>query len=266
MKISNFINSFERNMRVKRFAESTVSNYSSQVSNFLKHFENRHSPKHISTDEIKDYLLRSNCINSQRHAHSAIKKFYTFTVVQPRKMKYVEYAKKEKTLPQIIDKDHILNSIAGITNLKHKAIITLAYSTGMRVSEVCNLKIKDIDSKRNIIMVRQAKGRKDRIVPLSKTTLKTLREYFKGYRPKEYLFNGQLKMKYSTTSCNQIVKKYIGLNYHFHQIRHSNATALLERGTDLRIIQKLLGHTSSKTTEIYTHVSTAIINRVHTPI
>ena len=266
MKISNFINSFERDMRVRRMAESTVSNYSSQVATFLKHFSERDSPKHISTDEIKDYLLRSNCVNSQRHAHSAIKKFYTFTIVQPCKMKHIPYAKKEKSLPQIIDKDHIINSISNITNLKHKAIITLAYSTGMRVSEVCNLKIEDIDSKRNIIMIRKAKGRKDRIVPLSETTLKTLREYFKDYRPKEYLFNGQFKMKYSTTSCNQIVKKYLGANYHFHQIRHSNATALLESGTDLRIIQKLLGHASSKTTEIYTHVSTAIINRVYTPI
>lgn len=115
-------------------------------------------------------------------------------------------------------------------------------------------------------MIRQAKGRKDRIVPLSTTTLYTLREYFKRYKPKEYLFNGQFSLQYSQTSCNQIVKKYLGSDYHFHQLRHSNATALLESGTDLRIIQKVLGHSSSKTTEIYTHVSRATINKIQTPI
>ena len=142
----------------------------------------------------------------------------------------------------------------------------LAYSTGMRVSEICNLLIADIDSKRMIITIRQGKGRKDRIVPLSENVLKVLRQYFVEYRPEKYLFNGQFGLKYSHRSCNEIVKKYIGKDYHFHNLRHSNATALLESGTDLRVIQKLLGHSSSKTSEIYTHVSTNVISKVNTPI
>lgn len=266
MDISKSINLFERDMRIRRLAESTISNYSSQVGTFLKYFETRDSPKHISTDEIKNYLLKSKAVNSQRHSHSALKKFYKITVGQPRKMKHIEYAKKEKKLPQIIDTPKILDAIHSCQNIKHKAILTLAFSTGMRVSEVCDLKIEDIDSDRMIIMVKNAKGNKDRIVPLSTTTLKTLRAYFKEYRPKEYLFNGQFSLRYSSTSCNQIVKKYLGSNYHFHQLRHSNATALLESGTDLRIIQATLGHSSSKTTEIYTHVSRETINRINTPI
>jgi site-specific recombinase XerD len=160
----------------------------------------------------------------------------------------------------------VLDQIEKIQNKKHKAIIALAYSTGMRVSEVCNLLITDIDSKRMIITIRQSKGRKDRIVALSQKVLEILREYFKEYKPKEYLFNGQFENYYSPRSCNQIVKQYLGKEFHFHQLRHSNATALLEAGTDLRIIQKHLGHASSKTTEIYTHVSTNLLQSMALPI
>lgn len=117
-----------------------------------------------------------------------------------------------------------------------------------------------------IITIRQSKGKKDRIVALSEKILEILREYFKEFKPKEYLFNGQFDLQYSHRSCNQIVKQYLGKEYHFHQLRHSNATALLEAGTDLRVIQKHLGHSSSKTTEIYTHVSTTVLQSMALPI
>lgn len=267
MNIGNYLIRYSEDLRLKNYSENTIKNYVSQVCLFLNYFNDKVTkPSEIKEQWIKDWLLQAKSINGRKHRISAVKLFYSLTGKQPLKFKYIEYPKSEKKLPQIIDTTHILDSIAKITNIKHKAIITLAFSTGMRVSEVCNLKIADIDSKRMLIMVRQAKGRKDRIVPLSQTTLDTLRKYFKVYQPKEYLFNGQFTLQYSTTSCNQIVKQYLGRNYHFHQLRHSNATALLESGTDLRIIQKLLGHSSSKTTEIYTHVSSAVINKVQTPI
>jgi integrase/recombinase XerD len=117
-----------------------------------------------------------------------------------------------------------------------------------------------------IINIQEAKGRKDRIVPLSNKILILLRDYYKIYKPKEYLFEGQSKLKYSTTSCNKIVKKYLGHKYHFHLLRHSCFTSMLESGTDLRIIQSIAGHNSSKTTEIYTHVSTNFLSTVITPI
>jgi site-specific recombinase XerD len=192
--------------------------------------------------------------------------FYKLTGKQPLKFKHIEYPRSEKKLPQIIEKQFLLDQISKIENKKHKAIISLAYSTGMRVSEVCNLKITDIDSKRMIITIRQSKGKKDRIVKLSEKVLQLLREYHLEYLPKEYVFNGQFDLRYSERSCNQIVKKYLGIDYHFHLLRHSNATALLECGTDIRIIQKHLGHASSKTTEIYTHVSTAILQNMNLPI
>lgn len=266
MQNSNFTANYERDLKVKNYAQSTIKNYLCQIEIFLNYFKSKDSPKHISSDEIKDYLLTAKEVNSQRHMHSAIKLFYKHTVHQPQKFRFIEYARKERKLPRVIDKDYLVEKINNIENLKHKSIIMLAYSTGMRVSEVCNLLISDIDSARMIITIRQSKGNKDRIVPLSVNVLSLLRLYFKEYKPKEYLFNGQFSLKYSHKSCNEIVKKYIGSNYHFHLLRHSTGTALLESGTDLRIIQKLLGHSSSKTTETYTHVSTNIISKINTPI
>jgi site-specific recombinase XerD len=134
------------------------------------------------------------------------------------------------------------------------------------VSEIVNLKIEDIDSKRMIIHIKNAKGRKDRIVPLSLTVLTLLREYFKEYKPSDYLFNGQNSSQYSIRSCQQIYKKYIDENSSIHTLRHSSFTNLLESGTDLRIIQKIAGHSSSKTTEIYTHVSNILLSKVKLPI
>ncbi|MCZ2223305.1 MAG: tyrosine-type recombinase/integrase, partial [Chitinophagales bacterium] len=172
----------------------------------------------------------------------------------------------EKKLPIVIDKDFIIEKLSNIENIIHKAILSLAFSVGLRVSEVLNLKIEDIDPKRMIIHIHNAKGRKDRIVPLSENILFLLREYYKKYRPKKYLFNGQFDLIYSAKSCNEIIKKYLGEKYHFHQLRHSFATTLLEQGTDLRYIQKLLGHRNCKTTEIYTHVSTQNLQKISLPI
>jgi site-specific recombinase XerD len=117
-----------------------------------------------------------------------------------------------------------------------------------------------------LVHIKNAKGRKDRVVPLSQNVLNLLREYFKQCRPNEYLFNGQTSNKYSIGSCQQIYKKYIESSGHIHTLRHSCATNLLENGTDLKIIQKILGHSSVKTTEIYTHVSNQILSRVNLPI
>jgi site-specific recombinase XerD len=267
MNIGKYVELYSEDLRLKNYSENTISNYSSQVRLFLEYFNNvATKPSEISEKQIKQWLMLANSINGRKHRISAVKLFYQLTGKQPLKFKHIEYPRSERKLPQIIEKEFLLESIAKITNTKHKAIIALAYSTGMRVSEVCNLKIADIDSKRMIITILQSKGRKDRIVALSQKILEILRQYFTEYRPKEYLFNGQFDLQYSHTSCNQIVKKYLGKDYHFHLLRHSNATALLEAGTDLRIIQKHLGHSSTKTTEIYTHVSTTLLSNMMLPI
>lgn len=267
MNIPKYIQLYRNDLVLANYSKNTIDSYVCQVELFLKKFqENFTEPKKINEKAIKAYLLTFKAVNSLKHAQCAIKLFYTQTLRQPNKFKFIPYPRREKKLPKVIDKDFILEQINKIQNKKHKAIIALAYSTGMRVSEVCNLLISDIDSDRMIITIRQSKGRKDRIVALSETILTLLREYYQEYKPQQYLFNGQFSLKYSHGSCNKIVKKYIGKDYHFHTLRHSNATALLEAGTDLRIIQKHLGHNSSKATEIYTHVSTNVLQKIALPI
>ena len=267
MEIPKYLELYRKELVLKNYSENTIKNYVSQVDLFLRNYNGVFTePSKINESAIKNWLLQFKTRNSMCHSISALKLFYKSVIKQPLKFKHIEYPRTERKLPQIIEKEFLLDSIAKITNAKHKAIIALAYSTGMRVSEVCNLKISDIDSKRMVITIRQSKGRKDRIVGLSEKILDILRVYFIEYKPKEYLFNGQFDSQYSHTSCNQIVKKYLGKEYHFHLLRHSNATALLEAGTDLRIIQKHLGHSSSKTTEVYTHVSTNILSKMALPI
>jgi len=267
MEIPKYLNLYRKELEFKNYSENTIKNYVSQVDLFLKSQNNLFTePSKINETAIKNYLLQFKTRNSICHSLSALKLFYKMVIKQPMKFKYIEYPRTEKKLPQIIEKEFLLDAISKITNTKHKAIIALAYSTGMRVSEVCSLKITDIDSKRMIMTIRQSKGRKDRIVCLSQKILEILRIYFLEYKPKVYLFNGQFELYYSHKSCNEIVKKYLGKDYHFHLLRHSNATALLEAGTDIRIIQKHLGHASSKTTEIYTHVSTNVLSKMALPI
>ena len=248
------------------YSERTIEMYCHYLIKFLEHTGKY--PQHLTSNDFQIYLSNYNFSStSQQNLIINSIKFY-YEKILKRKYDKIDFERprKEKHLPQVIDKDFLLDRISKIENLKHKAIISLGFSVGLRVSEVINLKVVDIDSKRMIINIRQAKGKKDRIVPLSDNILKLLREYFKQYRPNQYLFNGQNSLQYSSESCNQIVKKYLGKQYHFHLLRHSSFTALLESGTDLRIIQKLAGHSSSKTTEIYTHVSTQILSKINLPL
>lgn len=248
------------------FSKRTQDNYISHISKFLN--SQSKSSLHLNSDDFQVYLdnYEFKSVSQQNQVINAIRFLYLEVLNKKYNKVSFKRPRSEKKLPQIIDKEFLLDKISKIENLKHKAIISLAYSTGLRVSEVCNLKISDVDSKRMVINVFQAKGRKDRIVPLSENVLLLLREYFKQYQPKDFLFEGQFGGSYSHKSCNQIVKKHLGNKYHFHQLRHSNATALLESGVDLRIIQKCLGHSSVKTTQIYTHVSTNILKNIKTPI
>jgi site-specific recombinase XerD len=171
----------------------------------------------------------------------------------------------------VLSVDEMQRLISAATNLKHKAIICLMYSTSIRISEVINLKIEDIDSSRMIIFIKDAKGGKDRQVPLDLGILNLLRQYYKEFRPKEYLFNGQFDVQYSERSISQFLKKYaeaagIKKKIYPHLIRHTSATHLLEQGTDMSIIQKILGHSDIKTTHLYSQISSNLISNIKTPI
>ncbi len=245
----------------KNYADNTIEIYIHYASEFLSYFEK--DIYHISSKEAINFLLKYNykSVSQQNQIISSIKALYRFVVKKKLEIK-IERPRKEKSLPRVIDKDYLLSCINNIKNLKHKAIISLGYSVGLRVSEVVNMKITDIDSSRMVISIRKSKGKKDRIAPLTETMLKLLRDYFIKYTPKEYLFNGQTYPQYTASSCNKIVKKYLGEEYHYHLLRHSCFTHLTDQDVDLRVIQKLAGHSSSKTTEIYTHVSTQLLNKL----
>jgi len=263
MNIPKYVDLYRKDLGLKNYSFNSIKNYTKQVELFLVvQSEFFTEPSKINEQTIKNYLLQFKTRNSMCHVISALKLFYKLTVKQPLKFKHIEYPRSEKKLPKVIDKEFLLKKISEIENKKHKAIIALAFSTGMRVSEVINLRIEDFDLERNIIHIKNAKGRKDRIVPLSQNLRLILRAYYLEFKPKEFLFNGQGSLQYSSRSCNEIVKKYLGADFHFHTLRHSSFTALLESGIDLRIIQKLAGHSSSKTTEIYTHVSTNLLSQV----
>jgi site-specific recombinase XerD len=263
---NKFFKIYIERLKYFNYSENTIRDYSHYFEKFLI-FVNKY-PQHITSKDFSDYLFnyKFSSISQQNQIINALK--FGYEKVLNKKYNKIDFERprNERKIPQIIDKNYLLNQINKIQNIKHKAIISLAYGTGLRISEICKLKINDIDSKRMIVNIIQSKGNKDRIVPLSQYNLELLRKYFIKYKPIEYLFNGQKSLQYSTESCNKIVKKYIGEKYHFHILRHSYATTLLENGTDIRIIQKCLGHSSSKTTEIYTHVSTNILNNIILPI
>lgn len=266
MKKTDYYEICEQKLKYLNYSDRSIKSYLFYINQFLEN--TIIPPTRLTSQDFQSYLDSYNftSVSQQNQVINAIRFLYKFGLNKKYDKVSFKRPKSEKKLPQVIDGDYIKEQLSKITNLKHKTILSLTYSVGLRVSEVINLKIEDIDSKRMIIHIKNAKGRKDRIVPLSQKVLELLREYFKEYRPKEYLFNGQNSPQYSSGSCNQIVKKYLGEKYHIHQLRHSCFTNLLENGTDLRIIQKIAGHSNVKTTEIYTHVSNQLLSKVNLPI
>ena len=256
----------EQKMHYFNYSENTIKIYLHYIDEFIVKINKHHS--RITSKDFKDYLYNYNfsSVGKQNQVISSIK--FLYKKVLNKKYDKIDFSRprKEKKLPKVIDSKVLKEKILSIENLKHKAILSLSYSCGLRVSEVINLKIKDIDSERMLISIKQSKGRKDRYVPLSKNLLNILRDYYIKFNPVTYLFNGQFHLQYSSTSCNKIVKKYISKDAYMHLLRHSSFTHLLESGTDLRIIQSIAGHSSSKTTEIYCHVSKFLLNSVNMPI
>ena len=249
------------------YSPRTKDNYLSHIKEFLNALGDKQII-HCNSKDFQSYLDNYNftSVSQQNQIINSIRFLYKFGLNKKYDKVSFKRPKSEKKLPKVIDSNLIIEKLSLIQNIKHKTILTLAFSVGLRVSEVTNLKIEDIDSKRMLIHIKNAKGKKDRLVPLSEKVLQVLREYWCIYKPSIFLFNGQDSDQYSIRSCQQIYKKYIDQTGHFHTLRHSCFTNLLENGTDLRIIQKIAGHSSSKTTEIYTHVSNQILNKVKTPI
>ncbi|CAB4175418.1 XerD Site-specific recombinase XerD [uncultured Caudovirales phage] len=267
MKNQKIIKICEEKFIYLNYSPRTRENYMSHIKRFLESLGEKQII-HCNSSDFQNYLdsYKFLSVSQQNQIINSIRFLYKFGLNKKYDKVSFKRPRSEKKLPKVIDSDFIRERLEKIENVKHKSILTLTFSVGLRVSEVVDLKISDIDSKRMLIHIKNAKGKKDRIVPLSQRVLELLREYWKEYRPTEYLFNGQSSTKYSIGSCQKIYKKYIDKNSSIHTLRHSSFTSLLENGTDLRIIQKIAGHSSSKTTEIYTHVSNQVLNKVNLPI
>ena len=269
------IEKFKQWLLSKRYSPSTIKTYSEALKSFFIFY--REKPiSEISNEDViiynNEYILKNNLSASyQNQIVNAIKLF--FQTIRETKMLVdkIHRPKRSKLLPNVLSKEEIKLILNVHNNIKHKMMLSLIYSCGLRCGELLALKPVHIDSKRNIVLLKNSKGQKDRIVPLSPFILEMLREYYKIFKPKTYLFEGQnIGLPYDARSLQLILKQALqktGITKPatLHWLRHSYATHLLESGTDLRYIQELLGHSSSKTTEIYTHVSTKSIQQIKSP-
>ena len=262
-------------MRARRYSESTIGTYCESLSTFFRYFKGKKVEEISNQDLINfnnEYIIGKQLSSSfQNQVINAVKLFYN--IVEEKKLdpSIIYRPKREKRLPNVLSKEEVKLILEAHGNLKHRVMLSLIYSCGLRRSELLNLKLSDIDSKRNIVIIRQAKGRKDRIAPLSVKILQMLIEYSKVYKPKEWLFEGQGGHgQYDERSLASVLKQALEKSkidkpVTLHWLRHSYATHLLENGTDLRYIQELLGHSSSRTTEIYTHVSSKSLQKIISP-
>ncbi|MGB5943478.1 MAG: site-specific tyrosine recombinase/integron integrase [Leeuwenhoekiella sp.] len=261
-------------LELKRYAPSTVRTYVLYFEQFI----NQYSAKELSTINEVDIRLYLQSLVQQGKSDSYINlainaiKFYYETVLEmPNRYYAIERPRKQQRLPVVICKEEVLAMIACIDNIKHRAIAELLYGSGLRRSELINLKITDVDSKRMVLKIKNSKGNKDRYTLLSHRALGTLRDYYRCYRPKDHLFEGRQGGLYSAQAIVAIIKRAAakaGIKEKVtpHTLRHSFATHLLEAGVDIRQIQVLLGHQSTKTTEIYTHVATKSLEMIKNPL
>ena len=266
---------FRKFLITQRYSERTVITYIEAIKTFLGFLRGKRIEEITNMDVMsfnESYILKNRFSWSyQNQIISALKLFFNQVINKELVVSEIRRPRRSKKLPDIFSVEEIERLLKSIRNIKHKSALGLIYACGLRRSELIGLRISAIDSKRKILIIREAKGNKDRIVPLPERMIELLREYYKLYRPKEWLFEGQKAGEpYSETSLRQAfmqamkaadIKKKLSL----HSLRHSYATHLLENGIDLRFIQELLGHRSSKTTEIYTHVRVKSIESIKSP-
>ena len=265
---------FLQKLELKIYALNTAKTYINMFERFINHYKDKELT-HINENDIRTYLqLLVQQEKSDSYINqmiNSIKFYYEVVLEMPNRFYSIERPIKKETLPKVISLEEVQSIIKNTNNIKHKCIVSLLYSAGLRRNELLNLKLEDIDSKRMVITVKNGKGNKDRQTILSAAVLTDLRTYYKEWKPKKYLFESPNGGQYSANSVIKIIKvaankARIRKNITPHMLRHSFATHLLENGTDLRYIQVLLGHNSTRTTEVYTQVAINNIKAIKSPI
>lgn len=262
-------------MRNRRYSESTIKNYSGSLSLFFR-FSGNKNPGQITLLDLeffhKNYIIsRKYSASFQSLVINAVKLYFSNRLKRKLEPTEIERPKQPRLLPHVLSKEEVKLILQAHSNIKHRTMLSLIYACGLRRSELLNLKLEDIDPLRGMLRVNQGKGKKDRLVPVGEKILALLDEYKKYEKPNLYLFEGQFRgEKYNERSLQQVLKQALDKSgikkpVTLHWLRHSYATHLLESGTDLRFIQELLGHKSSKTTELYTHVSQKSLQKIKSP-
>jgi integrase/recombinase XerD len=269
------LEAFKSYMNYRRYSKNTIKTYCDSLQIFFK-FNATENLEQLTIEHLikfnNEHILKNNYSASyQNQVINAIKLFYRNRFNKTMEVDFIQRPRREKRLPNVLSKLEVKSILESPINLKHRAMLSLIYACGLRRSELLNLTLKDVLSDRHLLFIRQSKGKKDRMLPISDKLISMLREYYRAYKPKTWLFEGQNPgEQYSERSIQLVLnqalnKARINKPVTLHWLRHSYATHLLENGTDLRYIQELLGHSSSKTTEIYTHVSTHSIQKIKSP-
>ena len=266
---------FVQLLQVKRYSTSSIDTYVSAFRQFLMHFVDTDVDS-FNKKQIEHYINymvtnRKISVSYQKQLVAAIKFWYQDVLGKKMQLDYLYPDRGEFKIPVVFSQAEVKLILANCENLKHKAILATVYSCGLRVSELTNLKITDIDSNTMTVTIRQSKGNRDRVVVLAEKLLILLRDYFKEYKPKEYLFEGRTNGRYSERSVQQLLKQLlaklkINKQGSVHSLRHSYATHLIEQGTDVRFVKDLLGHKSIKTTLIYTHLTDPAKRKIKSPL
>lgn len=269
------IATFKQWMEQKRYSDSTVKTYIMAITTFLRFIKPKTSSEATNNDMrqfVNSYMIPRNLsFPYQNQAVNAAKLFFKTIRGSLLITEHLDRPRHEHKLPNVLSKEEVGLILKASTNMKHRMMLTVIYACGLRRGELLNLRPVHIDSKRHLLLIINGKGRKDRVVPISDNLIELLREYYRYYRPRVWLFEGQYPgEQYSEKSIQSVLKialrkARISKPVTLHWLRHSYATHLLESGTDLRYIQELLGHRSSKTTEIYTHVTEKSIQKIRSP-
>lgn len=274
-KEKDFLNGFYKYLKGKRYSNSTVNTYVFFIADLVSFYKEKTPNKYTNRDievYIENIFIRRNySISTQRQFISAVKQLAIYNpTCRINNLKLIR-PKKSRKLPTILSKEEVLRLLKNIGNIKHKTIVALLYSSGLRISELLNLKINQLDFDRKQLLIKDAKGRKDRYVILAENMIPLLFNYHTNYKPKLYLFEGNNNQKYSASSVRKLLKRasdkaLIGKDITPHTLRHSFATHLLENGISLRHIQELLGHSKPETTMIYTKVTQKDLLEIKSPL